>query len=212
MEKRRAPKSKPDLDESDSASSASTPSPPVGYLEGYLLIATPLITESCFAHAVIYICAHNQGGAMGLVINHTIQNLAYGDIFTQLNIDGDRFDRETPVFFGGPVDAARGFVLHSCEYGRTETVLMQNGISLTSNIQVLRDMAVGMGPKKALLALGYAGWTAGQLEAEIEANSWLTVPATPDLVFDTANDLKWNHSALSVGVDISKLSGQAGHA
>ncbi|MBN8532314.1 MAG: YqgE/AlgH family protein, partial [Alphaproteobacteria bacterium] len=112
----------------------------------------------------------------------------------------------------GPVDAARGFVLHSCEYARSETVLMQNGIALTSNIQVLRDMAVGMGPKKSLLALGYAGWTAGQLEAEIEANSWLTVPATPDLVFDTANDLKWNHSALSVGVDISKLSGQAGHA
>lgn len=183
-----------------------------GYLEGQLLIATPLITGSCFYRSVIYVCVHNEEGAMGLVINHLIQNVTIRDILKQLNIEPLRLKQDIPVHFGGPVDPARGFVLHTDDYSRSETVIMGESIALTSNIEVLRDIAVGQGPSESLLALGYAGWNQGQLEEEIESNSWISVPATKELIFNVNNPEKWAKSAESAGIDLLKLSTTVGHA
>jgi putative transcriptional regulator len=119
---------------------------------------------------------------------------------------------EPPVYLGGPVEASRGLVVHSPDYNHAETIHLSHDISVTSNLQVLRAIAQGEGPQKHLLTLGYAGWAPGQLEAEIEANSWISVPATSALIFDTADNDKWNLAAGSLGVDMFKLSGEVGHA
>lgn len=185
---------------------------PPGYLEGQLLVATPAIIDSCFARSVVYVCAHNSTGAMGLVINHTIENVSYGDILKQLSIPSAGAKRKMPVYFGGPVEAARGFVLHSADYAQEETIHMPNGISLTSNLQILRDIASGQGPQKNILALGYSGWSPGQLEAEIESNSWINVPASEKILFETDDSAKWQAAAQVLGVDMFKLTGPAGHA
>lgn len=183
-----------------------------GYLEGHLLIATPLITGSCFYRSVIYLCVHNDEGAMGIVINHPIQNVNFRDILKQLNIDPSAYNAQVPVHFGGPVDPARGFVIHTADYARSETVYMGGNIALTSNVEVLRDIAIGSGPRESILALGYAGWSPGQLENELESNSWISTPATKELIFNTGNSEKWARAAETVGVDLLKLSTTVGHA
>lgn len=183
-----------------------------GYLEGQLLIATTLITESCFNRAVLYVCAHGEDGAMGVIINHTLPELKYKEVLKQLKIDSDKSFHEPPVYLGGPVEASRGLVIHSPEYSHAETIHLSDDIAVTSNLQVLHDIAENNGPEKHLLTLGYAGWAPGQLEAEIEANSWISVPATPALIFDTPDTEKWGLAADSLGVDMFKLSGDVGHA
>lgn len=183
-----------------------------GYLEGQLLIATTLITESCFNRAVLYVCAHGDDGAMGVIINHTLPELKYKEVLKQLKIDSDKSFHEPPVYLGGPVEASRGLVIHSPEYSHAETIHLSDDIAVTSNLQVLHDIAENNGPEKHLLTLGYAGWAPGQLEAEIEANSWISVPATPALIFDTPDIDKWGLAADSLGVDMFKLSGDVGHA
>jgi putative transcriptional regulator len=183
-----------------------------GYLEGQLLIATPMLVGSCFEKSVIYICAHTPDGAMGLIINHLVEAIDVRDIFRQLEITVPNRDVAMPVHFGGPMDSARGFVLHSSEYARKETVLMDTDIALTCNIDILKDIASGQGPARSILALGYAGWGAGQLEQELETNSWLTAPASMTIVFNTPNASKWLLAAQLQGIDLHKLSGDVGHA
>lgn len=183
-----------------------------GYLEGQLLIATTLITESCFNRAVLYVCAHGEDGAIGVIINHPLPELQYKEVLKQLKIESKKDFAAPQVYLGGPVDAARGLVVHSPDYNHRETVHLSDAISVTSNLQVLHDIAAGQGPEKHLLTLGYAGWAPGQLEAEIEANSWISVPATPKLIFDTPNGEKWELAAESLGIDMFKLSGDVGHA
>jgi len=183
-----------------------------GYLEGQLLIATPVVTGSCFYRSVIYVCVHNEEGAMGIVINQIINNVTIRDILKQLGIQPGVMKGDLPVHFGGPVDSARGFVLHTDDYKQRDTVIMKNGIALTSNIDVLKDLTVGVGPSRSIMALGYAGWNAGQLDVEIHQNSWLTAPASPDLVFENGGREKWFTAAESIGVDLLKLSPAAGHA
>ena len=183
-----------------------------GYLEGQLLIATPLITESCFNHSVLYMCSHGKEGAMGVIINHTLSELTYEEVLKQLKITPTEDLTRRPIYLGGPVEASRGLVIHSPDYQHPDTVPLSDEISVTANLRVLQDIVAGNGPKKHLLALGYAGWSPGQLEAEIEANSWISVPASPKLIFDTEDNKKWESAAKSVGVDMLKLSGAAGHA
>ena len=183
-----------------------------GYLEGQLLVATTLITESCFNRSVLYVCAHGSDGAMGVIINHILPDLHFGEVMEQLKIDYHHDAQGQPVYLGGPVEGARGLVVHSDEYSHAETVHMAGGISVTSNQQVLHDIAEGNGPKKHLLVLGYAGWAPGQLEAEIEGNSWISVPASPKLVFDASDQEKWSLAAESLGIDMLKLSCDVGHA
>lgn len=183
-----------------------------GYLEGQLLVATTLITESCFNRSVLYIFSHNSEGAMGVIINHVVQDLKYSDVLRQLKIAVPPQFAELPVYLGGPVEPSRGLVIHSPDYTHADTVALADDLSVTSNLQILRDIVTGKGPSKHLLTLGYAGWSPGQLEAEIEANSWISVPATPSLVFGTDDTHKWEHSAMSLGVNMFKLSGAVGHA
>lgn len=183
-----------------------------GYLEGQLLVATTLITESCFNRSVLYICAHGEDGAMGVIINHPLPDLKYHEVLKQLKIDSVPGFSPPPVYLGGPVEGTRGLVVHSPDYDHADTVHLSEDISVTSNLKILHDIAAGNGPRKHLLTLGYAGWEAGQLEAEIEANSWISVPATPKLIFDTADADKWSLAAGSLGVDMFKLSGDVGHA
>lgn len=180
-------------------------------LEGQLLIATPAVQDSCFARSVIYMCAHNASGAMGIIINYPVENLDIKEILDQLEINGAHA-RTLPVHFGGPVEAGRGFVLHSTDYVSKESIIEGNGIAVTASVSILQDISQGRGPKNRILILGYAGWSAGQLESEIEEGSWMVVPASHKLLFDIENDSKWNVAVGTLGIDIGHYSSEVGHA
>lgn len=183
-----------------------------GYLVGQLLVATPVITSGCFQKSVVYVFAHNDEGAMGLIINQPLELINYAALLEGMDLPEGTGTRELPVFFGGPVERARGFVLHSADYERDFSLVRSGELAVTASSTILTDIMNECGPKEALLAVGYAGWTAGQLEGEIEQNSWITVPATPELVFGTENDLKWATASKTLGVDMAFFSTAVGHA
>ena len=183
-----------------------------GYFEGQMLVAMPHMNDPRFARSVIYLCAHSAEGAMGLVVNKLIDSVTFPDLLRQLNIDTDAPDEQIRVHFGGPVESGRGFVLHSDDYVREATLVVQDGVALTATVDVLRAIADGAGPQRSLLALGYAGWAPGQLDVEIHANGWLNVPADNELIFGLDLDAKWEQSINKLGVDFSMLSGSAGRA
>jgi putative transcriptional regulator len=183
-----------------------------GYLEGQLLIATPGLRYSCFSKAVIYVCSHTDSGAMGIIINQTLEDLNSTILWNHFNIDVSGQQIYLPVHFGGPIDSARGFILHSADYQKPDTVNINHGIALSSSVEILKDIAKGDGPKQRIFALGYAGWGPQQLEQELEANSWLTIPANSELIFGVDNGAKWQQAAKSINVDLYKLSPTAGHA
>ncbi|MGF1609851.1 MAG: YqgE/AlgH family protein [Kiloniellales bacterium] len=182
------------------------------YLTGNLLIAMPNMRDPRFARTVIYMCAHNADGAMGLVVNRLIGSITFPDLLEQLGIDNSGVSEEIRVHFGGPVESGRGFVLHSADYEREGTLHVSQSVGLTATIDILRDMASGAGPRHSLLALGYAGWGPGQLDSEIQANGWLHVEADERLVFGQDLDGKWEQAIGKLGFDLSALSGDAGHA
>ena len=183
-----------------------------GYLTGQLLVAMPSMRDPRFTRSVIYMCAHNADGAMGLVVNRLVGSITFPDLLEQLGIEASQSSGAIRVHFGGPVEAERGFVLHSTDYVQSGTMVVDQGVALTGTIDILRDMASGHGPRRSLLALGYAGWGPGQLDAEIQANGWLSVPADEGLVFDDGLDDKWERAIGKIGIDFNKLSGEAGHA
>ncbi|WP_421884084.1 YqgE/AlgH family protein [Pacificispira sp.] len=183
-----------------------------GYLTGQFLVAMPSMTDPRFQRTVIYLCVHNAEGAMGLVVNRLVDSLTFDELLEQLNIGRPRGGDEIRVHFGGPVESGRGFVLHSTEYMREGTVVMDNGIGLTATVDILRDIAGGTGPRDSLLALGYAGWGPGQLDGEIQENAWLTVPADADLLFDAELDDKWDRAVGILGFDPKLLSMESGRA
>jgi len=181
-------------------------------LRGRLLIATPSIGDPRFDRTVIYMCAHSPDkGAMGLVVNKSMDGLDFRDLFEQLQIDDIAID-DLPVHYGGPVETTRGFVLHSADYKSGDGSTVTDDVSLTATLDILRDIAAGGGPSQHILALGYSGWAPGQLEDEIKANGWLVVDPDSELLFDDDLDSKWTHALAKIGVDASKLSGQAGRA
>jgi len=183
-----------------------------GYLEGMMLVAMPQMSDPRFARSVIYLCAHSAEGAMGLVINKLIDSITFPDLLRQLKIESEGETAHIRVHFGGPVETGRGFVLHSADYVQDSTLVINEGIALTATVDVLRAIAAGQGPRQSLLALGYAGWAPGQLDAEIQANGWLHVPADEHLIFDPDLDAKWEQAMATVGIDLSALSGTAGRA
>ncbi|MFO1242666.1 MAG: YqgE/AlgH family protein [Rickettsiales bacterium] len=183
-----------------------------GYLEGRLLVATPTVGGPVFQQSVIYLFAHNASGAMGVVINKPLDTIHYTSLFEQVGIDLTPETKPIGIYHGGPVEETRGFVIHSNDYKSEDSVEQDSNIAVTSSAAILRDMALGKGPDKALLCIGYSGWAPGQLEAEIEANSWITVPATPELLFHTPDDMKWTVSAKALGVDMWRFSPIVGHA
>jgi putative transcriptional regulator len=185
----------------------------VSSLTGQLLVAMPQMRDPRFERSVVYMCAHSEdGGAMGLVVNKTIDALTLDELYAHLKIEPVRANRPLPVHFGGPVDPGRGFVLHSADYREDRTLDITGGFAMTATIDILRAMGKGEGPRQSLLALGYAGWGPGQLDAEIQANGWLSVAADAELVFDDADDSKWQRALKKLGVDLSMLSSEAGHA
>lgn len=172
----------------------------------------PGMADPNFSTTVTLICEHNEEGALGIIINRPL-NLKLSSLFDQLAVtDADPKASENPVVSGGPVGTERGFVLHDKNHRFENTLSVSEDIQLTFSRDVIDAMAEGHGPDKALVAIGYAGWEAGQLEEEMLANSWLSVAATPELVFDTPFEERWNSAARSLGVDMASLSADAGHA
>lgn len=189
-----------------------------GFLNGQLLIAMPGMADGNFTRTVVYICAHSGEGAMGIVLNQ-LQTVVLPDLLQQLGVIAEveaihlpRSVRMLKVRNGGPVEQARGFVLHSDDYMCESTVRVAEGICLTATVDVLHALSKGFGPTYALVALGYAGWGPGQLEAEINANDWLTGPATRSILFDCETKNQYERCLAQIGVDPGRLIRQAGHA
>ena len=182
------------------------------YFTGQLLIAMPGIMDERFYKTVIYICGHSEDGAMGLILNHIMTGISFQELLEQLEIDGVPTSIDPPIHFGGPVDVGRGFVLHTNDFKQEGTIEVDEKIFLTSTMDILKAIAKGDGPRKSLLALGYAGWSAGQLDEEIRANGWLQAPADDDLLFGADQRSKWEKSIAKIGINPVMLSGESGHA
>lgn len=195
-------------------------SQPDGFLDGHLLIAMPSMADKRFARSVVYICAHSADGAMGIVINKLATEVNFRELLVQLDIVQARNEPHLPfdvdqirVHRGGPVETGRGFVLHSSDFFlENATLPIADGICLTATLEVLRAIADGRGPARALLALGYAGWAPGQLELEMQANGWLHSEADRSILFDDDIDTKYDRALASLGVEPAMLSMEAGHA
>lgn len=191
-----------------------------GYLEGQLLIAMPAMADKRFARSVIYMCAHSDEGAMGLIINQRAPNLNFPDLLDRLQLIDDDDEATVPpdmmhmaIHLGGPVEPERGFVLHSSDYFTPSSTLpISEEVCLTATIDILKALAAGEGPDRAILALGYAGWAPGQLESEIHANGWLSCQADLDLVFDLDVEEKYERALSKLGIDPIHLVNAAGHA
>ena len=183
-----------------------------GYLTGQLLVAMPQMLDERFAKSVIYLCAHTEDGAMGLVVNKLLENIDFPDLLDQLDLSPAPGGDDIRVHFGGPVESGRGFVLHTSDYVQDATMVIDDQIAMTATTDILRDIAEGDGPRNSLLALGYAGWGPGQLDTEIQANGWLSVAADDTLVFGTDPDTIWKGALAKMGINVSMLSGDAGHA
>jgi len=186
--------------------------PARGFFTGQLLIAMPTMPDPRFARTVIYMCAHSDEGALGLVVNKLFDDLSFEDLLDQVGIEPTSCKHTIPVHSGGPVESGRGFVLHSNEFTDESTMAVDDKIALTASVDILRAIAQGTGPRNCLLALGYSGWGPGQLESEIHENGWLNVPADDALIFDHDLENKWQRAIAKIGVDFAKLSGQAGRA
>ena len=190
------------------------------YLDGKFLVAMPSMPDERFQRTVIYMCAHTDEGAMGIVVNQTVKKIGFPQLLVQLDVidaeDAIRLPPQTaalPVLRGGPVETGRGFVLHSDEYRIADaTLAIREGVALTATVDILRAIARGEGPRRAVLALGYASWAPGQLENEIQHNGWLTGPGDPAIVFDADQETKYDRALRAIGVDPAFLSNEAGHA
>ncbi len=181
-------------------------------LTSQLLIAMPGMQDPNFSTTVTLICEHNDDGALGIVINRPL-DMSLAGLFEQLDLEAsdDALDTQ-PVLAGGPVGTERGFVLHNSDFAYDNSLKVSEEIRLTVSRDIIDAMARGEGPDKSLVALGYAGWESGQLETEILANSWINVPATATLVFDTPFEDRWTEAADSLGIDLSRIGPDAGHA
>jgi putative transcriptional regulator len=191
-----------------------------GFLDGQLLVAMPLMSDRRFARSVVSLCAHSEDGAMGLIINQRAPHISFPDLLERLGIvpsdseDGLSNDiLSMSIHVGGPVETGRGFVLHSSDYFANDSTLpIEDGVCLTATIDILKAIATGEGPDQAILALGYAGWSPGQLESEIQANGWLNCPADPDLIFNPDVESKYTRAFAKIGIDPSHLVSDSGHA
>jgi putative transcriptional regulator len=191
-----------------------------GYLDGQMLIAMPTMGDERFVRSVIYVCAHSNEGAMGIIVNQPAANITFPDLLVQLDVIPAADLIQLPpgagvvkVLKGGPVDTQRGFVLHSSDYFiENSTLPIDEGICLTATLDILKAIARGNGPSSAILALGYAGWAPGQLETEIQHNGWLHCSADPELIFGPDTGGKYDRALRKIGVDVGMLSSEAGHA
>jgi putative transcriptional regulator len=203
-----------------STGKSSDKMPARGYLDGQMLIAMPSMGDERFTRSVIYVCAHSTEGAMGIIVNQPAANIKFPDLLVQLEVipAAERIElpitaEDVKVLKGGPVETGRGFVLHSADFFiENSTLPIDEGICLTATLDILKAIARGNGPASAILALGYAGWAPGQLEQEIQENGWLHCAADPELIFGPDTGAKYEKALHKIGVDLSQLSNEAGHA
>lgn len=186
------------------------------YLTGKLLLAMPSMSDPRFERAVIFICGHDENGAMGLMVNHTLVGIKIEQLLDQLGLTSDiNVDLEAlnmPVMNGGPVDTGRGFLLHGSDFNQEDTIRIDDDFGVTGTIEALKDIASGKTPEQMLFILGYAGWDAGQLENEISQNAWLVVDPDPGLIFSAEADDKWQQAVQKLGFDPAMLSNAGGRA
>lgn len=190
------------------------------YLDGQMIVAMPSMRDQRFSRSVIYICAHSPEGAMGIVVNQLASNIRFPDLLVQLEVIPATDLIQLPtraetvnVIKGGPVETGRGFVLHSADFFlENSTLPIDEGVCLTATLDILKAIARGDGPASAVLALGYAGWSAGQLDQEIQENGWLHCSADPELIFGINMDAKYDLAMQKIGINVGMLSSQAGHA
>ena len=182
------------------------------YLSGQFLIAMPGMPDFRFQKTVIYMCIHSEEGAMGMIINRPFNRAALTTLLKQLDINAEEISSEVNILSGGPVEADRGFVLHTNEYAHESTVKIDSKVSLTATVDVLGEIGSGKGPNKCLVVLGYSGWGAGQLDNEIKGNGWLHVEGDADLLFNGNPNEKWEQAMRRIGVDPLMLSGDLGNA
>ena len=181
-------------------------------LQHHFLIAMPALKDSFFYHSVVYLCEHNEDGAMGLIINRPTQVMV-SELLAHLKIDNPaEQNKTTPVLFGGPVEKGQGMVIHNSHADWKTSIQLADNIFLTTSTDILENIGTDAGPEHMLVTLGYAGWGAGQLEQELAENSWLTVPANDELLFETPADQRWEQAAKLLGVDIHLISDSMGHA
>jgi len=181
-------------------------------LRDHFLLAMPRLSEGIFSQSITYICEHGEGGAMGIVINRPL-DLSVSAIFEHMQISSGGKFSEVPVMAGGPVQMDHGFVLHRyCDKSWEASLKVTSEITLTTSRDILRAIAEDNGPEDHLIALGYAGWAAGQLEQELAENSWLTLPGSGDIIFSTPAEQRLEAAAALLGIDMNLISGQAGHA
>lgn len=190
------------------------------YLDGQLLIAMPTMTDPRFERSVIYVCAHSEDGAMGIIVNQAADHIGFTELLRQLDVIGEGEEIRLPdavnamkVHVGGPVETGRGFVLHSADwFVENSTLPIDDGICLTATLDILKAIARGQGPANSLLALGYSGWAPGQLESEIQANGWLHCSADSRIVFGGDLGSKYDLALRKIGIDPGFLASEAGHA
>lgn len=182
-------------------------------LEGHFLIAMPGIGDPRFHRSVIFVCAHSDEGAMGLIVNQPSEGLKFSDLLAQLEIDHDSAkENSRPIYVGGPVETSRGFVLHTTDYGEDGALEIEGGYRLTGTVDILRDIAHGKGPKQHIIALGYTGWAPGQLEKEIQLNGWLSCDAENAIIFNEDGTDKWVQALSKLGISPELLSAGGGSA
>jgi putative transcriptional regulator len=194
---------------------------PAASLAGRFLVAAPSMPDERFQKSVVFICKHDDDGALGIIVNNKVEDLPLGQVYKQLGLEVSETAAERAVLFGGPVETSRGLVLHSADYKREgETLLIDGGMALTASLEILKDMAGGSGPKEAWLALGHSGWAPGQLDREMQDNAWLVVDGDAALVFDADFAAKWQRALDRLGgktgaggrIDPASFSHQSGRA
>jgi putative transcriptional regulator len=186
------------------------------YFSGQLLLSMPHMSDPRFHKAAILVCAHDKKGAMGIVINHALPDLEFGKLLQDLDIKSDiqlpTPLSKLPVMCGGPVEIARGFLVHSDDFKQDDTISIDENINVTGTIDAIEAVAKGSAPEQMIFALGYAGWAAGQIEDEIKENAWMMVPASSHLIFETSPEEIWAAGMLQIGINPALLSDQIGQA
>lgn len=182
------------------------------FLSGHCLIATPAMEDARFERALVFICAHSKEGAMGIMVNRKIEQVTFSDLLEQLELFPSKDILINDVLYGGPVETVRGFVVHSSDYRQSGTLIVNDHIALTATVDILKELANGKGPKQALIALGYAGWAPEQLENELKQNTWLSLPADHELLFNTPLEKRWETAYSKIGINPLMLSSLGGNA
>ncbi len=181
-------------------------------LTGHFLIAMPSLNDGFFNQAVTYICEHDEAGSFGLIINQQT-DINLKQVIKEMKIESDEtYDKEQSIFIGGPVDQGRGFILHRPTGNWSSSLMVNDNVALTTSKDILQAIANNEGPEDCIVALGYAGWAAGQLEQEMADNTWLSCPADEQIIFKTPVEERWKTAAKLIGVDLSLMTNDAGHA